>query len=131
MAQIIDTVVVLLGAAALVLGGMLLNPDWGLEGQDSRGLTVDQFALVAAVAIGLLYHTLFVSMWGATVGKLVLGMRVVRLKGEPVRWWDALVRTVGLIASLVTLGIIFLWIARDRLHQGLHDKLAGTLVVRV
>ncbi len=131
IAQIIDAVVVLLATAGLVLGGMLLNPQWGLEGQRLLGLTVDQFALVAAIAIGLIYHTALVSVWGATVGKLVLGMRVVRVNGAPVVWWDALLRTIGLLASLVTLGIVFLWIARDRKNQGLHDKLAGTLVVRV
>jgi len=131
IAQVIDAVVVLLVTAGLVLAGMLWNPQWGLEGQSLLGLTVDQFALVAAVIIGLIYHTALASVWGATVGKLVLGMRVVRVNGDAVAWWDALLRTVGLLASLVTLGIVFLWIARDRRNQGLHDKLAGTLVVRV
>jgi uncharacterized RDD family membrane protein YckC len=32
--------------------------------------------------------------------------------------------------SILTLGIGFLWIAIDRRKQGLHDKIAHTVVIR-
>lgn len=130
IAQLIDGVVVLLVVGATVLTGLAISPEWGLGGQSFLGLTVNQFVLVSGVTVGVLYHTSFVALGGATIGKLVLSMAVVRTTGEPVGWWEALVRAVALFASLITLGLIFLLIVRDRTNQGLHDKLADTMVVR-
>ena len=130
LAQFIDGIVVLLIVGGMVIAGLAISPEWGLEGQTLMGLTVNLFVLVAAVVVGIIYHTILVSVFGATVGKLVLNMQVIRTEGAPVGWWTALFRATGLFASLATLGLIFLLIVRDRSNQGLHDKLADTIVVR-
>jgi len=130
LAQLIDGVVVLLAVGSLALVGLAVSPEWGLEGRELLGLTVDQFVLVAGILLGIVYQTALVALWGATIGKLVLGMQVMRTNGARVGWWDSLLRAVGLFASLATLGIVFLLVVRDRTNQGLHDKLAGTMVVR-
>ncbi len=131
LAQLVDTTAILVLVAILVIAATVAAPEWALSGSEVAGLTIDQFALVATLVIALTYHTVLVAAWGATIGKLVFRMRVVTITGQPVNWWQTLLRTVGLLASLVTLGVVFLWIPRDRKNQGLHDKLAGTIVVKV
>jgi uncharacterized RDD family membrane protein YckC len=73
-------------------------------------------------------------MWkakGTTVGGIALDLRVVRLDSRPVDWPTACVRALGCILSLCALGLGFIWIAIDPGKQAWHDKLAGTIVVRV
>lgn len=68
---------------------------------------------------------------GSTPGMREVGIRLVRTTGEPVGVTLALIRFWGqyLLFGL-TLGVSILWIIRDRGKQSLHDKLAGTCVVR-
>ncbi|MEJ0008668.1 MAG: RDD family protein [Steroidobacteraceae bacterium] len=73
-------------------------------------------------------------MWkvkGTTIGGIALDLRVVRLDSRPVDWPTACVRALGCILSLCALGLGFLWIGIDPGKQAWHDKLAGTIVVRV
>jgi uncharacterized RDD family membrane protein YckC len=61
---------------------------------------------------------------GASAGQFVRGLRVIRLDGRPPGPWRALVRTVLLVLLVPAL----IW---DRDGRGLHDKVAGTILVRV
>jgi len=73
-------------------------------------------------------------MWklrGATVGGIIFDLRVVRLDGRAVDWETAIVRALGCFLSLAVAGLGFIWIAFDGAHQAWHDKIAGTVVVRV
>ena len=73
-------------------------------------------------------------MWklrGSTVGGLVCDLRVVRADGRPLEWETAIVRALGCFLSLAVCGLGFIWIAFDSAHQAWHDKIAGTVVVRV
>jgi uncharacterized RDD family membrane protein YckC len=73
-------------------------------------------------------------MWklrGSTVGGLVCDLRVVRADGRPLEWETAIVRALGCFLSLAVCGLGFIWIAFDSANQAWHDKIAGTLVVRV
>jgi uncharacterized RDD family membrane protein YckC len=75
----------------------------------------------------------FAGMWawkGTTVGGIVLGLKVVRLDGQPVTFVVALVRALACLLSMFVFFLGFLWIAWDREKQGWHDKIAGTVVVR-
>jgi uncharacterized RDD family membrane protein YckC len=73
-------------------------------------------------------------MWklrGSTVGGIVCDLRVVRVDGRNVEWETAIVRALGCFLSLAVCGLGFIWIAFDQNHQAWHDKIAGTVVVRV
>jgi uncharacterized RDD family membrane protein YckC len=73
-------------------------------------------------------------MWklrGATVGGIVFDLRVVRLDGREVDWETAIVRALSCFLSLAVAGLGFIWIAFDHNNQAWHDKIAGTVVVRV
>jgi uncharacterized RDD family membrane protein YckC/cytoskeletal protein CcmA (bactofilin family) len=73
-------------------------------------------------------------MWklkGTTVGGIVCDLKVVRIGGGPLDWGTSIVRALGCFLSLVICGLGFIWIAVDHEHQAWHDKIAGTVVVRV
>jgi uncharacterized RDD family membrane protein YckC len=73
-------------------------------------------------------------MWkvkGTTIGGIVFDLCVVRLDSRPLDWPTVCVRALGCILSLCALGLGFFWIGIDPGKQAWHDKLAGTIVVRV
>src|SRR5450631_26138 len=73
-------------------------------------------------------------MWkvrGSTVGGIVFDLRVVRLDGREVDWETAIIRALSCFLSLAVAGLGFIWIAFDDNNQAWHDKIAGTVVVRV
>ena len=91
-------------------------------------------------AVGLLLRVLillsyFVGFWvatdGATPGKMLMGIKVVRSNGQPIDVTWGLVRFFGNVLSPVILLSGFVMIAFTPQKRGLHDYLAQTVVVRV
>lgn len=91
------------------------------------GFTVDLLFLVGTLA----YFTLLEWVLGATIGKLLFGLRVVDFYGGRPRLAQAFWRNVGRIAdSLPILYLVgFVVAIRNSPRQRLGDKLARTLVV--
>jgi uncharacterized RDD family membrane protein YckC len=76
----------------------------------------------------------FAGMWawkGTTVGGIVLNLQVVREDGQPLNFLVAFVRSLAAVFSILILFLGFFWIGWDRQKQGWHDKIAGTVVVRL
>ena len=78
-----------------------------------------------------IYGAMMWKLRGATVGSIVFDLRVVRLDGREVDWETAIVRALSCFLSLAVAGLGFIWIAFDANNQAWHDKIAGTVVVRV
>lgn len=81
--------------------------------------------------ISILYYIVMEATQGATLGKMALGLRVVKVDGSPISWQESLIRNVlrivdGLFFYLV--GAILVW--NSPLRQRLGDRAAGTVVVR-
>lgn len=77
------------------------------------------------------YHIAFWAWRGTTLGGIVVGLRVLRVQGTELRFADALVRGLSSVFSVAALGIGCLWMLQDPEKQMWHDKIAGTLVVKV
>jgi uncharacterized RDD family membrane protein YckC len=77
------------------------------------------------------YAALLWKLKGSTVGGIICGLKVVRHDGRPMDWASAIVRALACFFSLVFVGLGFIWIAFDSEKQGWHDKIAGTIVLRV
>jgi uncharacterized RDD family membrane protein YckC len=103
-------------------------------------------AILVAIAVNLLdltrqdgwfpllllaYHIAFWAWRGTTLGGIIVGLRVIRVQGNDLRFVDALVRGLTSIFSIAALGIGCLWMLQDAEKQMWHDKIAGTLVVKV
>lgn len=77
------------------------------------------------------YH---IGMWawrGSTLGGIVLGLKLIRLDGREVDLPVALVRGLAAYFSLVVLFLGFFWAGWSRDKQSWHDKIAGTVAVKV
>ncbi|HEV2209302.1 MAG TPA: RDD family protein [Verrucomicrobiae bacterium] len=92
-------------------------------------------ALVGGPPLGFLVAlAYFAGMWAwkaTTIGGIVLGLKVVRTDGQPVTFLTALVRALAGAFSIMILFLGILWITWDPEKQGWHDKIAGTLVLRL
>ncbi len=76
-------------------------------------------------------YTLLPARTGQTLGKRLIGIRIVTVEQQRVSWKHVLLRhLVGypLAGLFFTLG--FLWLLWDPKQQGWHDKIAQTLVVK-
>lgn len=82
---------------------------------------VDSFLPLAVFA---LENLLLVGTLGFTVGHRLLGMRLADVRGGAARPLAVLIRTALLVLAVPAL----IW---DRDERGLHDKIAGTVLVRL
>lgn len=89
---------------------------------------------VAVLPFPLLFGGYVFAFWlwrGTTIGGIVFNLKVVRLDGRPVDAATAAVRTLVAFLSVAAAGLGFLWCLWDDERQTWHDKVAGTVVVRV
>lgn len=77
----------------------------------------------------LCYYVFFHGRFGATPGKLICGIRVVRSNGERISYLRALGRLLGFLLSCVILYLGCLIAAFDSERRALHDMLCDTRVV--
>ena len=70
---------------------------------------------------------------GMTAGKRLLGIQVVeKLSGNSPGLWRMIIReSVGKYASALVFGLGFFWAIWDKDGQAWHDKIAGTVVVKI
>jgi uncharacterized RDD family membrane protein YckC len=100
--------------------------------------------IVVGIVLNILHHggnfeLLALAIYGAvmwklkhaTLGGIVCSIAVVRVDEREIDWGTAIVRALACFLSLVVAGLGFLWIAFDENKQAWHDKIAGTVVVRV
>lgn len=87
----------------------------------------EKFTLLLLAAYGAL-------MWklrSTTIGGIICNLRVVRTDGRDIEWETAIVRALSCFLSLAPAGLGFFWMLFDSNRQTWHDKIAGTIVVRV
>jgi uncharacterized RDD family membrane protein YckC len=87
---------------------------------------------VAMWGVAGVYFTLLTrSRRGTTVGKRLLGIRVACLSGGRLGWLDSLERFAGYLEIPATLGFALVSLWHDPNRRLPHDRLAGTVVLRV
>jgi Mce-associated membrane protein len=82
--------------------------------------------LALGVILHVVYHTVLVGGCGQTLGKMLMGVAVVRRDGAPAGYGRALLRCVGGGLCLLTLGLGRLFVLFTRERRALSDFLAGT-----
>jgi uncharacterized RDD family membrane protein YckC len=101
-----------------------------LTASDRSATWLDWAIYVFFVVFGFAYWTVSIGWKGQTLGKSMLGLKVVKSSGGKVSYLSAFIRTLGYILGFATLGIGFLVIAWNSRKRGLHDFLAGTKVIK-
>jgi uncharacterized RDD family membrane protein YckC len=127
LAYILDAII--LACVSFPLGVASLSRGTGT----SASYQLNGTGVLVSIVLGTLYHGLLTALKGQTVGKMALGIKVVK-KGtdEKIEMVPALLRAVVMMILLQTciLGILdFLWQLWDSDKQTIHDKVGGSQVV--
>ena len=84
------------------------------------------------IMVTIFYWVFYQASQGQTLGKKAMGIKVVDLAGNTPSVMTFFLREIiGKIVSSIILFIGYLMILWDGKKQGLHDKIAGTVVVKV
>ena len=100
---------------------------------EAYGHTAKYWGFSAALAVVLLmiYFIAPTLLFGQTLGKRIVGLRVIRANCNPeIGFFRVVLReSVGKLLSVGLLGIGFLFPLMNQRQRALHDYLAGTIVV--
>lgn len=96
--------------------------------------TVKSFILINSLFPGIwgsLYFVLMTMYFGQTLGKMIMGIKVVRKDGHPLSWLTVIMREVAgrILAQLLGTYLGYLVCAFHPRKQGLSDILGDTYVV--
>ncbi len=90
----------------------------------------DAMELLATFFGAFCYFSLFLWKWeGQTPGKHLMNIRVVKLNGKHLSFWNSLERASGYTASAAIFLLGFLQYFWEKNHQTTHDKISETIVV--
>ncbi|HEX9896152.1 MAG TPA: RDD family protein [Dehalococcoidales bacterium] len=92
---------------------------------------LDWLTYLGGIVIDIVYWTVAIGWKGRTLGKFMLGMKVVKTDGSRVGYLRAFGRYWGYVLCNLTLGFGFLAIAWNKQKRGLHDFICDTMVVKI
>jgi len=125
-ALLIDYIVLM----SIVVFGTLVARMLG-GGARAAGNSAETFGILSAVVVAVLDLAILPGLTGLTMGKWATGLRIERTDGSKVGIGRAALRHfIGYPLSFLFFGLGFLIATVTVRGRGLHDMIAGTLVVR-
>lgn len=133
-AQIIDMILMFIAfSIVLFVFALIGGAASATSGSDAVANIFTGFGFLTAAVIFLGYSFFLEAFWdGRTVGKRVVGIKVVKEDGAPIDIGSAFVRNIPAIVSLAWLSylVALLSMAASDKRQRVFDRLAGTVVIR-
>ena len=116
----------------LLLGsaGSIIIYVFGEIQEKSFQVVTNEFFLGLLVFVWSYFVFMESSEGGATLGKRLLGIRVTDLWGKRISDGKSFLRNSGRLVCTATLGIGYLMVGFTKNKQGLHDIMAGCLVIK-
>ncbi|MGX4668061.1 RDD family protein [Cerasibacillus sp. JNUCC 74] len=116
------------------INGILLTPFKFIN--DGEVIEMGFWTLTGIIAsiTFYLYFLLMTKKFGQTLGKMIMGIKVIREDGEKLTWNDLLFREViGRFIHRVFsfLAVLYIVVAFTKEKQGIHDMIGNTRVVFV
>lgn len=120
----------LLGIVGGIIGG-IIGFSQAMSGDFDTGYSpVDLVVQIVSMLIGGCYFGwMYSSSHQASLGKLAVGIKVVRSDGSPIGFWRGFARYFAMIPSGLLLLVGYLMAAFTERRQALHDMMCDTLVV--
>ncbi|AOM82237.1 RDD family protein [Salisediminibacterium beveridgei] len=125
-AYLVDLVVAS-SLSGLILGVMYLAADLD---QLTIGIYTAAGALSALISFS--YFVILTKLWGQTLGKMALGIRVIPFENQELSWTDVIFREVigrFIHRSLVITNLLYLIVAFAPTKRGVHDRIGNSLVI--
>jgi uncharacterized RDD family membrane protein YckC len=140
LARLIDGVLLgVINAVIRIPLGIMLGAGFGGAASLDRGpaslvflpaaMGLIGISVIISIALGVAYEVYFVSTRGGTIGKLVLGLRIVRADGAPITTGLALGRYFAQWLSAAILMIGYIMAGFDAEKRALHDHICQTRVI--
>ncbi|MGD9158288.1 MAG: RDD family protein [Desulfobacteraceae bacterium] len=128
-AYIIDSII--MTVINLILSFFISLVGFSAISQDdpSKAIMVSALTSLINMIIYLGYETYFIGKWGATIGKMACGLKVVTPEGEKVTYLRAFGRYFAKIISSLILCIGFIMAGFDDEKRALHDRICSTRVI--
>ncbi|GAB4437066.1 MAG: RDD family protein [bacterium] len=102
----------------------------GITDEDFSYKVIGSIIYFTCVLVMFFYFTYSTHRTGMTIGKKVLGIKVVNEYGQNPEISEAIKREVfGKMLSGLFMGLGFIWALFDKKNQALHDKIAKTYVI--
>lgn len=120
-------IVFLVGLFVVMIG--VIGASVNSNGGSATGLLFLLYFPVFFVLAILYFALMESSRTQGSLGKMAVGMKVVDMEGNRISFGKAIVRQIGKIISVLIIGIGFFMCGFTEKRQGLHDMIAGTLVV--
>jgi uncharacterized RDD family membrane protein YckC len=86
-------------------------------------------AVVLSLAAAAYYEAWFLVKKGATPGKMIVGLKVIRARGGPMTWSLGVGRYFAHMLSAFTLYVGYMMAGWDEEKRALHDRICDTRVV--
>ena len=128
---VLSTIVIvffIIGCIAIRITAYLQSGVSSLPHYNTSVLILTYFVIVL---LEIAYYSYFHACTGQTVGKMFCGIKVVDNRGELISYRRAFCRWIGYMLSALPFYLGLFWVALDRAHQGWHDKIAETYVVKM
>ncbi len=109
---------------------VLFKPNHSISLNNVPVYTVVIVVILGIVVIGA-YFIAFWAWKGQTPGKMVMNIKVIRFRSNPVDLTHSVLRFGAYVLCVLTIFIGFILMAFDNRKQGLHDKIADTCVVKL
>lgn len=140
-ARIVDQLILAIPMMAIIWPTIVIDPDGSME------FNPDVRSSLLLLCVASLYEATFLSLWGSTPGKALLGLRVVRfVDGDHPKVYQCVLRTLTPnLLDFFALGKVASWLSSlaqlystsvfasavfDPIGRGLHDRVAGTILLR-
>lgn len=130
VAKLIDGIVLSILAGVITTLGFSSAFGLVIAGNIEAALRAFSLAALILMALNIAYNVLFVGKFGATPGKMVLRLRIVRADGSPVSYGRAAGRFFAEWLSAIILNIGYIMAGFDDEKRALHDRLCDTRVVK-
>lgn len=129
-AKIIDNVILLATLNTLIIYGFVWLFPNSPDPRDGGFLLQLVITSLIPAVIACAYSVFFLARYGATPGKMALGLRVVTATGARLSAWRALARYFAEMLSEIVLYIGYILAAFDAEKRTLHDHICGTRVIQ-
>lgn len=123
---LVQTIYYAVGLVAALILGVPLSEVMQPTIDSDYGVLV----MLWGIVLGLFYYTFMIGRFGATVGMMAVGVRVIKAGGGKVSYPRALGRYLASFLSALIFGIGYLMIAFDAKKRALHDHICNTRVIK-
>jgi uncharacterized RDD family membrane protein YckC len=124
LAFLIDFSLIFAITLTIIIIPSLIVPDIGSFLTNSISTT-----LFITVGLFWLYSTLLEGFNGQSLGKRIIGLKVVRTDGKKMSYDHAAVRNFGKVLPLLPFDLLFGWRIKNSMFLRYFDKFAGTTVI--